>query len=92
MKRRMIRPWPGLAGKDRAGRGSLGPARSRSSLGGKSAAGRQAGPADRGPTSWKACPAHWRINPATAHHRPGLQARSRPDEGDGSWAGHLAPV
>jgi len=56
MKRRMIRPWPGLAGKDRAGRGSLGPARSRSSLGGKSAAGRQAGPADRGPDKLKGLP------------------------------------
>ncbi len=50
------RPGPGLAGKDRAGQGSLGPARSRSSLGGKSAAGRQAGPADRGPDKLKGLP------------------------------------
>ena len=38
------------------GPGSLGPARSRSSLGGKSAAGRQAGPADRGPDTLKGLP------------------------------------
>jgi glyoxylase-like metal-dependent hydrolase (beta-lactamase superfamily II) len=49
-------PGPGLAGKDRAGQGSLGPAQSRSPLGGKSAAGRQAGPADRGPDKLKGLP------------------------------------